>query len=120
VLCYVSPQSSDHPLDWVLICFFSSLSRFVKVLWVYDHRCTLGYTVLPKKEVFPFILQLVRSHLCRLKTSGLSHHARRILKEKKIGITGRAGALTDLVVLRNIGYNDYAIWRKPRPSTLRC
>jgi hypothetical protein len=31
----------------------------------------------------------------------------------------RAGALTDLVILRNVGYNGYTLWRKPRSSTLR-
>jgi hypothetical protein len=46
--------------------------------------------------------------------------ARRSLKEKKISTTGHAGALTDLVILRNIGYSGYAIWKKLRPSTLRC
>jgi hypothetical protein len=45
---------------------------------------------------------------------------RRTLKEKKISTTGHAGALMNLVVLRNAGYNGYAIQRKPRPSTLRC
>jgi hypothetical protein len=55
-----------------------------------------------------------------LKTNGLSHHARRTLKEKKVSTTGRASALMDLVILRNAGYNSYVIWRKPRPSTLRC
>jgi hypothetical protein len=39
--------------------------------------------------------------------------------KKKISTTGRAGALTDLVILRNTGYSGYALWRKPRPSTLR-
>jgi hypothetical protein len=39
---------------------------------------------------------------------------------EKISITSRAGALTDLVVLKNAGYSDYAFWRKPMPSTLRC
>jgi hypothetical protein len=42
------------------------------------------------------------------------------LKEKKISTTGHAGALTDLVVIKNVGYSGYTIWRKPRPSTLRC
>jgi hypothetical protein len=42
------------------------------------------------------------------------------MKEKKISTTGRAGALMDLVFLINVGYSGYAIWRKSRPSTLRC
>jgi hypothetical protein len=41
------------------------------------------------------------------------------LKKKKISTTGRAGALTDIVILRNAGYSGYALWRKPRTSTLR-
>jgi hypothetical protein len=44
----------------------------------------------------------------------------RTLKGEKISITSRAGALTDLVIPKNAGYSGYAIWRKPRPSTLRC
>jgi hypothetical protein len=30
-------------------------------------------------------------------------------KKKKISTTGRAGALTDLVILRNTGYSGYAL-----------
>jgi hypothetical protein len=33
----------------------------------------------------------------------------RTLKKKKISTTGRAGALTDSVVLRNAGYSGYAL-----------
>jgi hypothetical protein len=47
--------------------------------------------------------------LCRLKTNRLGHHARRTLKKKKISTTGRAGVVMDLVILRNVGYNGYAI-----------
>jgi hypothetical protein len=39
-------------------------------------------------------------------------------EEEEDKYTGRAGALMDLVILRNTGYSGYAIWRKPRPSTL--
>jgi hypothetical protein len=42
------------------------------------------------------------------------------LKKKKISTTGHAGALTDLVVLKNAGYSGYAqyleILRKARPN----
>jgi hypothetical protein len=34
------------------------------------------------------------------------------LKKKKISTTGRAGALTDLFVLRNTGYSGYAFKRR--------
>jgi hypothetical protein len=44
---------------------------------------------------------------------------RRTLKKKKISTTGHAGALTDLVVLKNAGYSGYALWGKPMPNTLR-
>jgi hypothetical protein len=54
------------------------------------------------------------------RTGNLSHHARRTLKGKKISTTGRVGNLTDFVILKNAGYNGYAIWRKLRPSTFRC
>jgi hypothetical protein len=39
-------------------------------------------------------------------------------EEEEDKYTGRAGALMDLVILTNTGYSGYAIWRKPRPSTL--
>jgi hypothetical protein len=39
---------------------------------------------------------------------------------EKTSITSHIGALTDLVILKNAGYSGYAIWRKARPSTLRC
>jgi hypothetical protein len=42
-------------------------------------------------------------------TSRLGHHARRTLKKKKISTTGYAGALMDLVILRNAGYSGYII-----------
>jgi hypothetical protein len=33
----------------------------------------------------------------------------RTLKKKKISTTSRAGALTDLVILKNAGYSGYAL-----------
>jgi hypothetical protein len=54
------------------------------------------------------------------KTIWPSHHVKRTLKGQKISITSRAGALADLVILKNAGYSGCTIWRKPRPSTLRC
>jgi hypothetical protein len=41
-------------------------------------------------------------------------------KKKKISTTGRAGAPMDSIVLRNIGYSGYTLWRKLRPDTMRC
>jgi hypothetical protein len=41
------------------------------------------------------------------------------LKKRKISITGRVGALMDLTVPRNAGYNGYAVWRKLRLDILR-
>jgi hypothetical protein len=49
--------------------------------------------------------------------SKLSQHAeRRSLKKKRTNITGRAGALMDLIVSRNAGCSGCAAWRKPRPN----
>jgi Mb-OB3b family methanobactin precursor len=48
------------------------------------------------------------------------HHGGKIWKRKKIDIIGRAGALMGSTILRSAGYNDCVIWKKPRPSTLRC
>jgi hypothetical protein len=36
------------------------------------------------------------------------------LKKKKISITVRDGALMDLTVLRNAGFNGCIAWKKPR------
>jgi hypothetical protein len=41
-------------------------------------------------------------------------------KEEKDKYHRPHDALMDSVVLRNAGYSGYALWRKPRPSTLRC
>jgi hypothetical protein len=41
-------------------------------------------------------------------------------EDKYLQLGHHAGALTDLVILKYAGYSGYAIWRKPRPSTLRC
>jgi hypothetical protein len=42
--------------------------------------------------------------------SKFSHHGKgRTLKRRKINITGRAGALMDLIVPRNVGYSGCAI-----------
>jgi hypothetical protein len=52
--------------------------------------------------------------------SEFSHRTKRwTLKKRKISITGRAGALIDLIVPRNAGYSGCAVWKKPRPDILR-
>jgi hypothetical protein len=49
-----------------------------------------------------------------------SHHKERwTLKRRRISITGRAGALMDLTVPRNVGYTGCTVWRKLRPDILR-
>jgi hypothetical protein len=37
-------------------------------------------------------------------------------KKKRTNITGRAGALMDLIVPRSAGYSGCAVWRKPMPN----
>jgi hypothetical protein len=51
-----------------------------------------------------------------------SHRAekRTLKKKKRTNITGRAGALMDLIVPRSAGCSGYAVWRKPRAIILRC
>jgi hypothetical protein len=52
--------------------------------------------------------------------SRFSHHAEGwTLKRMRISIIGRAGALMDLTVPKNVGYSGYAVWRKPRLDILR-
>jgi hypothetical protein len=58
--------------------------------------------------------------LCHPSMSKFSHRAKGwTLKRRRISITGRAGALMDLTVPRNIGYSGCVVWRKPRPDILR-
>jgi hypothetical protein len=61
------------------------------------------------------------SDLWRPNMSKPSHCAKgRTLKRRRINITGRAGALMDLTIPRNVGYNGCVVWRKPRPNISRC
>jgi hypothetical protein len=47
---------------------------------------------------------------CRKRTS----------KKKRTDITGRAGALMDLIIPRSAGCSGCTVWRKPRPNISRC
>jgi hypothetical protein len=48
--------------------------------------------------------------LCHPSMSKLSHHAKgRTLKRRRTNITGRAGALMDLIIPRNAGYSGCAV-----------
>jgi hypothetical protein len=58
--------------------------------------------------------------LRHLDLSKTGHHEGRTYLRKKIDIIGHAGALMGSTVLRSAGYNDCAVWRKPRPSASRC
>jgi hypothetical protein len=58
--------------------------------------------------------------LYRPNTSKFSHHTKGwTLKKRKISVTDCVGALMDLTIPRNAGYNGYIVWRKPRPDILR-
>jgi hypothetical protein len=58
--------------------------------------------------------------MCHPSKNRSNHHEEGwTLKKKRISVTGRVGALMDLIVPKNAGYNGCAAWRKPRLDILR-
>jgi hypothetical protein len=57
--------------------------------------------------------------LCHPSKNRFNHHEEGwTLKKKRISITGHAGSLMDLTVLRNAGFSSCAAWKKLRLDIL--